>query len=426
METLRPGSTGPLVELLQSILQKMTFYGGEIDGVFGYYTKNAVMRFQEAYGLIADGIAGRTTWNALSPYVNGYEVHTIAGGDTLFAIARRFSATINGIIAANPGINVYNLRIGQKIIVPFDAVVPTDISYSYTILEMNIRALEMVYPFLETGSIGHSALCKKIPYVKIGNGAKEVFFNASFHANEWITTPVLMKFIENYASAYVNQQSIYGHDAKTMYQNTSIYIVPMVNPDGVDLITGAVQAGSADYARAEAIAAQYPSIPFPQGWKANANGIDLNLQFPANWEQARDIKFAQGFTGPAPRDYVGPAPLAAAEALAVYRFTLAHNFRLALAYHTQGRVIFWQYLDYLPQHSYSIGRQFAHSSGYALEQTPYASSFAGYKDWFIQESDRPGYTIEAGIGINPLPISQFETIYAENEGVLVLGAVLAP
>ncbi len=166
-------------------------------------------------------------------------------------------------------------------------------------------------------------------------------------------------------------------------------------------------------------------LPFLHGWKANIEGVDLNLQFPASWETAKEIKFEQGFTSPAPRDYVGTAPLVAPEAIAMYQFTLAHNFRLILAYHTQGRVIYWRYLDFLPPASYYIGEQFAISSGYDLEDTPYASSFAGYKDWFIQNYNLPGYTIECGFGENPLPISQFNTIYAENEGILVLGAILS-
>lgn len=153
--------------------------------------------------------------------------------------------------------------------------------------------------------------------------------------------------------------------------------------------------------------------------------MDLNLQFPANWEKAKEVKFSQGFNKPGPRDFVGTAPLVEPEAIAMYRFTLAHNFRLILAYHTQGRIIYWRYLDYLPPASYYIGEQFAYSSGYTLENTPYSSSFAGYKDWFIQNYYLPGYTVECGLGTNPLPISQFDTIYAENEGILVLGAVLS-
>lgn len=152
--------------------------------------------------------------------------------------------------------------------------------------------------------------------------------------------------------------------------------------------------------------------------------MDLNLQFPAEWEQARKIKYEQGFTSPAPRDFVGSGPLVAPEALAVYNFTLAHNFRLTLAYHTQGEVIYWQFLDFNPPNSEMIGRQFSNVGRYSLETTPYSSSFAGYKDWFIQQYNRPCYTIEAGLGQNPLPISQFYTIYGDNIGILVLGMVL--
>ena len=68
-----------------------------------------------------------------------------------------------------------------------------------------------------------------------------------------------------------------------------------IKPTGVDLVTGNITTTSNNY----------PSIPFPSGWKANINGVDLNLQFPAGWEQARQIKFAQGFTSHAPRDFVG-------------------------------------------------------------------------------------------------------------------------
>ena len=152
--------------------------------------------------------------------------------------------------------------------------------------------------------------------------------------------------------------------------------------------------------------------------------MDLNLQFPAGWENAREIKYSQGFTSPAPRDFVGFGPLTEPESLAIYNFTLNHNFRLVLSYHTQGEVIFWQFQDYTPRESAYIGQIFSQASGYSLEDTPYNSSFAGFKDWFIQDYRKPGFTIEAGLGENPLPISQFNEIYSDNLGILVLGAVL--
>ena len=153
--------------------------------------------------------------------------------------------------------------------------------------------------------------------------------------------------------------------------------------------------------------------------------MDLNLQYPAGWEQARQIKFAQGFTSPAPRDFVGFGPLTEPESLAAYNFTLQHNFSLVISFHTQGEVIYWQFQNFNPPNALRICNQFARASGYSLEETPYNSSFAGYKDWFIQNYNIPRYTIEVGQGDNPLPISQFDEIYNDILGILVLGAILA-
>lgn len=422
MKNLSAGSTGPLVELVQSVLRWLGYYQGEVTGNYDPATVSGVKQFQENFALPADGVVNDGTWIGLMPYINGRSDYVVQPGDTLFRIAEKFQTSVRRILYANPGINPDIILIGQMVKVPFGNVVPTDISYSSEIMNLNIAALKIIYPFLEVGVMGYSAANQVIPYIKLGNGRRKVFISGAIHANEWIVTPVLMKFIEDFSQAYVDSREISGYSARQIFENTTIYITPMCNPDGVDLVTGALDPDSLPYQRAARIAGYYPAIPFPQGWKANLNGVDLNLQFPAGWDQARTIKAGQGFVQPAPRDYVGITPLSEPESIALYQFTKMNHFDLVLAYHTQGKVIYWQYMDYAGSDAYQMGLEFSEVSGYLLADVPYASSFAGYKDWFLQHYGKPGYTIEAGEGENPLPVLQFDEIYRDNLGILVAAA----
>jgi g-D-glutamyl-meso-diaminopimelate peptidase len=259
----------------------------------------------------------------------------------------------------------------------------------------------------------------------IGSGERKVLFTAAHHANEWITAYVLLRFAEELAAAISSGGTLYGIPASTL-ANTEITLVPLVDPDGVDLVTGAIAPGSVEYELARILGDNYPDIPFPDGWKANLMGVDLNLQYPAGWLRAREIKFSQGFTRPGPRDYVGRAPLNQLESRALAELTEEIDPDLVLAYHTQGKVIYWQFDDIEVPGAEALANDFARTSGYGLEEVPMESAFAGYKDWFIQYFRRPGFTIEVGEGENPLPLSQFEEIYRDNLGILTAAATGLP
>ncbi len=302
------------------------------------------------------------------------------------------------------------------------AIVRTDIPITSEENARIIRELVRTYPFMRTELLTTTAFQRPISTLVIGNGPRKVLFSASHHANEWITTLVLLRFAEEFAQAIQSDGRLYDQNARALAEAVTVYMVPMVNPDGVDLVTGAIREGNIQYDLAERLAENYPAIPFPEGWKANLLGVDLNLQYPAGWLRAREIKFMQGFTQPGPRDYVGRAPLNQFETQALAGYTEFLDPALVIALHSQGREIYWQFMDIRVPGAEELGRKMAEASGYALADTPYASGFAGYKDWFLQQFRRPGYTVEVGEGVNPLPISQFDTIYRDVLPILVIGA----
>ena len=292
--------------------------------------------------------------------------------------------------------------------------------------ELNQRYLQQIaekYPFTKLEEVGVTDFQRPIWMLTIGTGKRHVLFTAAHHANEWITALVLLKYAEDLADAIQKGGILFGQRAKEMADAVMIHIIPLVNPDGVDLVTGAMAPESAQYQLARELAQKYPAIPFPEGWKANLLGVDLNLNYPAGWLQAREIKFAQGYTSPGPRDYVGRAPLDQMETRDLAELTEKLDPDLALAYHSQGKEIYWQFRDYDVPGAKELGEVMARVSGYALADTPYESSFAGYKDWFIQNFRRPGYTVEVGSGENPLPISQFPEIYRDNVPLLNIAAL---
>jgi len=424
------GSRGPQVSLLQSTLNRGYSAGLHVDGIFGPHTGEAVKNVQTKLGLNATGRADQHLWDGLMPAVLGLSTYVSMAGDTLLSLAERNKVSPPELMAANPGVVFDPLEPGTQLVIPGAySVVYEDVPYTYDVLRYNLLGLKARYPFLKFRTIGQSTLGRNIYHVQMGKGRHRVTYNAAHHANEWITTPMLMKFVEDLCRAVVTNERLAGYSVQNALEKHTYDIIPMVNPDGVDLVTGNIDPESAFYQFAQK-RCRDTTVPFPSGWKANARGVDLNLNYPANWEKAKQIKYAAGYQRPGPRDFVGPRPLSEPETAAMTAFTRRHGmcapdcYRLAAAWHTQGREIYWKYDRYNPPLSELIGRLFSTLSGYALEVTPAFSANAGYRDWFIQTFNKPGYTIEAGEGESPLELSQLERIYGENIGIMLLGGLV--
>jgi g-D-glutamyl-meso-diaminopimelate peptidase len=277
--------------------------------------------------------------------------------------------------------------------------------YNHLKLEEDLRRLADRYPFVRLERIGFSVLGKPILAVEIGDGPWRVHANAAMHANEWITAPLLVAFLEDYAESIVSGDLLCGKSGAELARATTFHAVPMVNPDGVELVLAG--AGPNHPRRGDVLAMNGGKTDF-SGWKANVRGVDLNDQFPAFWEAERERRQV---TAPGPRDYTGERPLSEPEAMALARCVRLRGFHLVVALHTQGREIYWNYRGLEPPEAEAIAAEMGESSG--LKPVRLEGSDAGFKDWFIAEFRRPGFTVELGCGENPLPAGQFPSLYQE-------------
>ncbi|MDM5211704.1 M14 family metallocarboxypeptidase [Peribacillus sp. NJ4] len=368
--------------------------------------------FQIPRVLIEDanpGITDGVLPNGMEVQIPGYIVQEESRLDIDFAeIALLYHLPIDGILLLN--------QVEQKTIsVPVQIMNPmlvTEKPYDYQSLLNDLDILSFHYPFIKVESIGKSVLGKDLLEVRIGQGEKIIHYNGSFHANEWITSAVLMKWLNDFLLAVTNDRTLCGMDCMPFYRDTTISMVPMVNPDGVELVLKGEEAaeGKVDVLKMN------NGNPAFYAWKANIRGVDLNNQYPANWEIEKQRKIPKA---PAPRDFPGETALSEPEALAMKELAKRRNFERVLALHTQGKEFYWGYEGHEPEQAANVAREFEKRSGYRAVQ--YVDSHAGYKDWFIQEFKRCGFTIELGKGINPLPLSHLPGIYEDSVKILMAG-----
>ena len=280
--------------------------------------------------------------------------------------------------------------------------------YDYRKLREDIDILLCKYRFLECEIIGYSVMKNPIHCIKIGDGDIKVFINAAHHGLEYLTSAFVMKFLKEYASAINSKCDFFGYDTMELRRNITLYVVPMVNPDGVDIAVNGLDITNPHHQK---LISNVGIHSFNRVWQANARGVDINHNYNANWRVVKKH--------PSPTQYAGPYSESEPETKAMVDFARRMNFDLLMAFHSQGGEIYYDFDGMMAENSMRLAEKMAEASGYAVSVPEGAASFGGCKDWFIKEFGKAGFTIEIGHGKNPLPLVMLDEIYEENAKLIL-------
>ncbi len=294
------------------------------------------------------------------------------------------------------------------------SIITTNVSYTYDVFKNDLKNLTKEYPFLENGCIGHSVLGKEIPFIRFGKGEKKVIITGAHHGKEWITSILNMALIASLSSMYKEKKRYGEKDICEFFEHHSLYFVPMVNPDGVNLCICGLTEDIPVFIRSRLIGMNSMSEEFMNKWQANIRGVDLNHNYDALFEKGKALAFADGVYGPCASRYSGEHSESEPETKALVAFTKEISPNIVIAYHSQGKEIFYKFNGYHAPGADIIAEILSRETGYSLIEADGITDCSGYKDWVIEKFNIPAFTIEVGKGENPLPLSQFEKIFSDN------------
>ena len=236
----------------------------------------------------------------------------------------------------------------------------------------------------EIVEIGKTFLGRSIYAFEIGCGSPKILAQYAIHAREHITYFLALKHFEQLL-------------VTLKFGGGTVYLIPVVNIDGVALcLDGVDSAGES----ADNLIELNRGTDFSL-WKANARGVDLNVNFDARWGSG-----AKNVTSAGPENYVGSSPNSEPETMALIEFTKSISPNITLSFHAKGEVVYWDFHQTGPAYfrDKRLGRIIAESMGYRLLSS--GKSAGGYKDWCIQNLGIPSYTIEVGAENLTHPIGQ--------------------
>lgn len=218
--------------------------------------------------------------------------------------------------------------------------------------------------------IGKSLFGRNLYAVKVGHGAPVGIAQYALHGREWITAKVA-----------------FAHFARGV--KGSCWLIPLANPDGALLSQrGIISAGSE---RAKKRLLTLNGGEDFRHWKANGRGVDLNVNFPAQWGKgAKNTRIAGA------ENYIGTKPCSEPETRALVRFTEKISPDYTVSYHTKGEEIYWYFYQSIRTCSRDkrLALAISRSTGYPLCHAK--GSAGGYKDWCVETRKIPSFTIEAG------------------------------
>ncbi len=293
------------------------------------------------------------------------------------------------------------------------------LEYDYLDRKKLIDLLCLEYPLIKKSVLGRSCAGRDITALKIGAAEEYCLITAAFHGSESITSVVLLMFLERLSEAIKYNEYIKGIKARKAINGRGIIFVPCVNPDGCEIsLRGAAACGTLQNKIAKICRNNFKT------WNANLRGVDINHNFNAGWEELRALEIKSGIHCPSATRFGGYYPESEPETLALTELCRKVKIRHAIALHSQGEVIYWSYGENKPPRSRKMAEIMATSAQYALDSPTGLAVGGGFKDWFINEFNRPAFTVELGLGKNPLPPQTATDIYSRVEEMLMLCTVM--
>lgn len=278
------------------------------------------------------------------------------------------------------------------------------------------QKLRTAYPFFHTMTIGRSVLGRPLILYLLGQGSYKALYVGGVHALEYITSMLLVRLTERLCLSAQNKTLLQGLDTAAFLKNNAIAILPMLNPDGIEIhLHGEQTAGAAAKTILRLSGGDF------SGWQANARGVDLNHNFNAGFLLLKKQEMQNGICGPAPGKFGGYRPESEPETHALCNLCRHIHFEKTIAFHSQGEELYWYYGQKTPSQAHQMAILLGNTAGYTVKHPTGMAAHGGFKDWFIQAFSRPGFTVEVGKGHNPLPVETCSAIYEQIESMMILG-----